>query len=71
MHICNMYYVIRRELLEIYDIRNSYKRDILNAIDGRKIYLRSRTTDRKEKEEKLKSFGDAISALGQNTSKEQ
>ena len=69
-HILKMYDVISEELNELKRMKLYYQEDIKSAINGRAMYVRSRTEDKKAKKEKLDALGNAIKALGQNNSKE-
>ncbi len=69
-HILKMYDVIYNEYIELKRDKLAYQQDIKSAINGRAMYLRSRTEDKKAKKEKLDALGNAIKALGQNNSKE-
>lgn len=43
---------------------NFYKRDINDAIEARKLYIRSRSATKEEKERQKKALGEAMAALG-------
>lgn len=67
----NIVEVINDALLAIDLKRDAYIKDIEDAVRGREMFVRSRTEDKEYKKQKLEELGDAIKALGQNTSKDK
>ena len=69
-HIKKMYDIINNELEDLQTIKSFYKKDIQEALDGRRLFIQSRTEDKETKKQKLDQLGSAIKALGQTNSKE-
>ena len=69
-HIKKMYDVISHELEDLKTMKQFYQRDIKEAVDGRRLFVQSRTEDKETKKQKLDQLGSAIKALGQTNSKE-
>lgn len=69
-HICHMESAIVQEYYDLKRKKLEYVNDIKQAVESRKIYVRSRTENKEEKQKKLEELGNAIKTLGQNISKE-
>ena len=69
-YVENLYDAILDEISKLKHEKKEWKRFINNAIEGRKIYIRSQTTNKKEKEEFLKRLGESINNLGKITKDE-
>ena len=63
-YVSNLYYAIKNERCKFKDERAYWKAIVKNNIEARGIYLRSRTTNKKEKEAYLKKLGEGIEMLG-------
>lgn len=68
VHTCN---AIQSEINEYYDICESCKYDIETAIEGRAMYLRSRTMNKENRDKFLNELGESIKKLGKNKNKDK
>ncbi len=66
-YVKNLYNIVLQEYLDLDKKYNEELGNINNIIEGRAIFVRSRTTDKKEKEKYLKDLKAAIKALGQKS----
>lgn len=70
-HLIKIFISVIHERDELIDKRDRYTQDIADALEGRKLFVRSRTDDKETKKKKLEELGSAIKALGQNKSKDK
>ena len=65
-YVAGMLNALNQEYENLLYEREEYRQTIARAIEARELYIRSRTTNREEKQKKLDELGEAIKQLGQD-----
>ena len=63
-YVINLLNAIHREIYHLKEQKEEWQNLIFNTIEARKLYIKSRKTNKEEREVRLKKLGDAIGALG-------
>lgn len=63
-YVVHLIDAIQNEIYDIIGEKKTWKKTINSAIDARGMYIRSRSTDKKEKDKYLQTLGQAIHDLG-------
>ncbi|HAH17816.1 MAG TPA: hypothetical protein DCL29_02220 [Eubacterium sp.] len=67
----NLYDTINSEIYDLRQKKVEWQRLISNVIEGRKLYLKSRNTDREARDKYLKELGKGIKALSNLSKKDK
>ena len=70
-YVVNLYDAINSEIYDLRQKKVEWQRFISNVISGRKIYLKSRNTDREARDKYLKELGKGIKALSNLSKKDK